>query len=154
MCRIPWSEALLRSSAQEEADPTVYHTMNGPSEFHITGVIKEWDITQDLHRILVPTLLVSGRHDEATPAVVGQIHERIAGSQWVVLDRALEPSPASRRAGWIPRSRGRVLGDPRLTQRPRQMGSRPSANARGPSFASSLSRARWYAGTRPLRIAS
>jgi len=88
VCRIPWPEALLRSSAQEEADPTVYHTMNGPSEFHITGVIKDWDITQDLHRILVPTLLVSGHHDEATPTVVGQIHERIAGSQWVVLEHS------------------------------------------------------------------
>lgn len=88
VCRIPKPEAYLRSSAQEAADPTVYHTMNGPSEFHITGVIKDWDITEDLHRITVPTLLVSGRHDEATPTVVGQIHERIPGSEWVMLEHS------------------------------------------------------------------
>ena len=88
VCRIPWPEALLRSFAQEAADPTVYHTMNGPSEFHITGVIKEWDITEDLHRIIVPTLLVSGRYDEATPTVVDQIHERLPDSQWVVLEHS------------------------------------------------------------------
>ena len=88
VCRIPKPEAYLRSSAQEAADPTVYHTMNGPSEFHITGLIKDWDITEDLRRITVPTLLVSGRHDEATPAVVGQIHERIPGSEWVVLEHS------------------------------------------------------------------
>ena len=88
VCRIPKPEAYLRSSAQEAADPTVYHTMNGPSEFHITGVIKDWDITEGLHLITVPTLLVSGRHDEATPTVVGQIHERIPGSEWVVLEHS------------------------------------------------------------------
>ena len=88
VCRIPKPEAYVRSSAQEAADPTVYHTMNGPSEFHITGVIKDWDISAGLHRITVPTLLVSGRHDEATPTVVGQIHERIPGSEWVVLEHS------------------------------------------------------------------
>ena len=66
--------------AQMDADPTVYHTMNGPSEFHVVGSLKTWDITDRLHEIDVPTLLVSGRHDEATPLIVGQIHERIPGA--------------------------------------------------------------------------
>jgi L-proline amide hydrolase len=88
VCRIPWPEALNRSAAQEAADPTVYHTMNGPSEFHVVGVIRDWDITADLHRITVPTLLVSGRFDEATPTVVGQIHERVPGAQWSMLEHS------------------------------------------------------------------
>ena len=56
-----------RSFAQIEAEPTVYHTMNGPSEFHCIGSLRTWDITARLHEIDVPTLLVSGAHDEATP---------------------------------------------------------------------------------------
>ncbi len=34
--------------------PEVYHTMNGPSEFHVIGTIKDWDITSRLGEIRVP----------------------------------------------------------------------------------------------------
>jgi L-proline amide hydrolase len=36
----------------------------------------------------VPTLLVSGAYDEATPRIVGEIHERIPGSKWVMLEHS------------------------------------------------------------------
>ena len=71
-----------------DADPTVYHTMNGPSEFHVIGTLKSWDITDRLHEITTPTLLVSGRHDEATPLIVGQIHERIPGAEWALFEES------------------------------------------------------------------
>jgi pimeloyl-ACP methyl ester carboxylesterase len=35
-----------------------------------------------------PTLLLSGRYDEATPLIVGQIHERIPGAQWTIFERS------------------------------------------------------------------
>jgi L-proline amide hydrolase len=60
--------------------------MNGPSEFHVIGSLTGWDITDRLTEIRVPTLLVSGRHDEATPLIVGQIHERIPGAQWTIFE--------------------------------------------------------------------
>ena len=69
-------------------DPTVYHTMNGPSEFHVIGSLKTWDITDRLHEITTPTLLVSGRYDEATPLIVGQIHDRIPGSEWELFEQS------------------------------------------------------------------
>ena len=28
-----------------------YHTMNGPSEFHVIGSLKDWDISDRLHEI-------------------------------------------------------------------------------------------------------
>lgn len=37
----------------------VYNYMNGPSEFHITGVIRDWDRTDRLSEIGVPTLIIS-----------------------------------------------------------------------------------------------
>ncbi len=60
VCRIPWPDCLERTFAQLAADPTVYHTMNGPSEFHCVGTLKTWDITDRLHEISTPTLLISG----------------------------------------------------------------------------------------------
>ena len=83
VCRVvPRPDYVDRSFAQIKAEPTVYHTMNGPSEFHCIGSLRTWDITDRLSEIDVPTLLVSGAHDEATPLIVGTIHERIPGARW------------------------------------------------------------------------
>jgi proline-specific peptidase len=66
----------------------VYNTMNGPSEFHVIGVIKNWDVRDRLGEIKVPTLITSGRYDEATPLIAGTIQKRIPGSQWVVFEES------------------------------------------------------------------
>jgi L-proline amide hydrolase len=88
LCRIPWPDYVERSFAQMEEDPTVYHTMNGPSEFHCIGSLKTWEITERLHEISTPTLLASGRHDEATPHIVEQIESRIPGAQWRLFEES------------------------------------------------------------------
>jgi L-proline amide hydrolase len=88
LCRVEWPDCVTRSFAQLAEDPTVYHTMNGPSEFHCIGSLKDWDITGRLHQISVPTLLVSGAYDEATPLIVGTIHDRIPGSEWALFDNS------------------------------------------------------------------
>ena len=82
LCRIPQPPYVLASFEQLAADPTVYHTMNGPSEFHVIGSLKHWDIRPQLKEITTPTLLVSGEYDEATPAMVKEIHGLIPGSKW------------------------------------------------------------------------
>ena len=82
LCRIPQPPYVVASFEQLTADPTVYHTMNGPSEFHVIGSLKTWDIRKDLGKISIPTLLVSGQYDEATPAMVEEINKLIPGSKW------------------------------------------------------------------------
>lgn len=82
LCRIPQPPYVVASFEQLAADPTVYHTMNGPSEFHVIGSLKLWDIRPQLKEISTPTLLVSGQYDEATPAMVKEIHGLIPGSKW------------------------------------------------------------------------
>ena len=82
VCRVLQPPGVLRTFAQIAAEPTVYHTMNGPSEFHCIGTLKNWDITDRLHTIDVPTLLVSGAYDEATPRIVGEVRDRIPGARW------------------------------------------------------------------------
>ena len=88
LCRVPMPDCVQRSFAQIAANPTVYHTMNGPSEFHVVGSLKTWDITDRLPEITTPTLLVSGRYDEATPLIVGQIHDRIPGAEWELFEQS------------------------------------------------------------------
>jgi L-proline amide hydrolase len=65
-----------------ESDPTVYLTMNGPSEFHVVGTIKDWSVIDRLDRVAVPTLVISGFYDEATPETVKPFVELIADSRW------------------------------------------------------------------------
>jgi L-proline amide hydrolase len=88
LCRVPWPPEVAASFAGMEAEPTVYHTMNGPSEFHCIGTMKDWSIIDRLGRIRAPTLLISGAHDEATPAVVQPFADGIAGSRWVVFEQS------------------------------------------------------------------
>ena len=69
VCRVtPLPSDFGESVAQMEAEPTVYHTMNGPNEFHIIGSLRDWSIIDRLHLVTAPTLVVAGEFDEATPA--------------------------------------------------------------------------------------
>jgi L-proline amide hydrolase len=73
---------VARTFAAIAEDPTVYHTMNGPSEFFVIGTLKDWSIIDRLDRITVPTLLISGRHDEATIACVSPYLHGIKDVRW------------------------------------------------------------------------
>jgi L-proline amide hydrolase len=87
VCRLdPWPTELEEGFAWIARDPTVYHVMNGPSEFHVVGSIKDWSSASRLTQIDVPTLLVSGRYDEATPALQQTLLAGIAGSEWVLFE--------------------------------------------------------------------
>ena len=84
VCRLsPWPQGVLDGFGKIDEDPTVYHTMNGPSEFHVIGSIKDWSSTGRLGQIRVPTCVVSGEHDEATPALQVPLVEgiRAAGNE-------------------------------------------------------------------------
>jgi L-proline amide hydrolase len=62
--------------------------MNGPSEFHVVGTLRDWDVTERLGEIAVPVLLVSGEHDEVRPWVVEKAQRRLRDAEWVLLDDA------------------------------------------------------------------
>ena len=89
VCRVtPMPQDFVDSEAQMVAEPTVYHTMNGPNEFHVIGTLKDWTIVDRLDRIAVPTLLVSGRFDEATPATVQPYADRIPDVRWELFEQS------------------------------------------------------------------
>lgn len=65
-----------------------YLIMNGPNEFTITGTIKDWDVTDQLWKIRVPTLITVGRYDEVTPTVAEVLHKNIKGSTLVIFENS------------------------------------------------------------------
>jgi L-proline amide hydrolase len=89
VCRVvPWPPEVARTFAIMDEDNTVYRNMNGPTEFHVIGTMKDWSIEDRLHDISVPTLLISGRYDEATPEVVRPYVERVPDIEWVLFEHS------------------------------------------------------------------
>jgi proline-specific peptidase len=87
VCRLdPWPDGIARTFAKMEEDSDVYLYMQGPNEFVITGTLTNWDITDRLGEIDVPTLVTTGRYDECTPKQAEIVHRGIAGSEWVVFE--------------------------------------------------------------------
>ncbi|MFE3115386.1 proline iminopeptidase-family hydrolase [Streptomyces niveus] len=89
VCRVePWPSELMASYLEAVTDPTVYRTMNGPNEFHVIGSIRDWSVIDCLPDISAPTLIISGRHDEATPVTVRPYQELIPGARWEILENS------------------------------------------------------------------
>ena len=69
VCRLdPWPSSLKKAFSR--LNPEVYNTLWGPSEFTITGSLRNLDLLPRLGEIPVPVLLVCGDQDEADPRTV------------------------------------------------------------------------------------
>ena len=89
VCRIvPFPPEVKESFGQIARNPTVYNTMNGPNEFFVIGTLKTWSVIDKVNRINVPALLISGRYDEATPAVVQPFKDNIKGARWEIFENS------------------------------------------------------------------
>jgi L-proline amide hydrolase len=91
LCRVvPMPEFVGRSFAKLDRNPQVYRTMNGPTEFHVVGTLKDWEILTRLGELApdLPVLLTSGRHDEATPVQVAAIADRVPQAEWVIFEES------------------------------------------------------------------
>ena len=56
--------------------------MNGPSEFHVTGTLKDWSFVDKLNFIENRTLLLSGFYDESTPYLNEIMLQSIPHASW------------------------------------------------------------------------
>ena len=89
VCRMrPWPRDFMASLMEISNDPTVYHTMNGPSEFHVIGTLRDWSVEDCIAGITVPALLISGRHDEATPVTVQPYADLIPDVRWEIFEES------------------------------------------------------------------
>jgi L-proline amide hydrolase len=85
---VPNPDFVARSFEKLGANPEVYYTMNGPTEFHVIGTLKHWNIIDRLPEINAPTLVTSGKYDEATPLISGTVYTGIPGARWVTFDHS------------------------------------------------------------------
>ncbi len=93
VCRLlPYPDYVKRSFDFLDEGGEVYNTMNGPNEFHVIGTIRDWDVRASLGKINAPTLVTSGRHDEATPLIAETVKNGIPGAQWVIFENSSHSS--------------------------------------------------------------
>ena len=57
----------------------IYKYMWGPSEFEPTGTLKNYTRIGDLEKIKVPTIIMCGEYDEATPGTGVRYANKIPG---------------------------------------------------------------------------
>jgi proline-specific peptidase len=89
VCRVvPNPDYVQRSFSKLAQWPEVYNTMNGPSEFHVIGTLKTWNVIPRLSEIQAPTLITSGRYDECTPVIADTVHKGVPGSEWVLFENS------------------------------------------------------------------
>lgn len=74
----------------ENINPDVYGLMWGPNEYVLmeTARLRGWDVRGRLHEIDIPTLVLTGSHDEISPDIAAGIADRIPDSELVEFDES------------------------------------------------------------------
>lgn len=86
-----WFTASFRVAAPEKTAPVRRMLLATPPEGYVgcCAAIRDMDQRESIRAVRVPTLVVAGMHDPATPPAHGAlIAERIAGARLVTLDAA------------------------------------------------------------------
>jgi len=79
----------------------VYETMWGPSEFCATGTLLDYDRTDRLGEIAVPTLFTCGRFDEATPEATAWYASLIPGAGVAVFKQSAHMPHLEEEEGYL-----------------------------------------------------
>jgi proline iminopeptidase len=76
-----WPEPVTRGFAK--LNPAVYVPMQGPSELGMSGSLLDWDRTEELSQIDVPTLVIGARHDTMDPAFMADMARRLQDGRYL-----------------------------------------------------------------------
>jgi len=82
----PWSADI--DSTFSRFGTAVYQAMWGPSEFTVTGTLKNYDGTAQLSQIKVPLLYLSGEFDEVHPETIAWLKQFTPGAQHSLIPEA------------------------------------------------------------------
>ena len=77
-----WPEPLNRTF--KHLNQEVYTSMQGPSEFGISGKLETWDRTQDLDKINVPTLVIGATYGTMDPKHMEWVASQIKHGQFLL----------------------------------------------------------------------
>lgn len=84
--KLPWSPDI--DSAFSTMGVNVYTYMGGPSEFTMIGPLKDYDRTNRLNEIKIPTLFITGEFDEARPSTVKYYQSLVSGAEFKLIENA------------------------------------------------------------------
>ncbi len=82
----PWSTHLI--DAFGKVNSSLRNFMWGPSEFAITGTIKDYAPEEFLAHLEVPVLFTAGRYDEVTPETVRHYQSLVPGAQLAIFENS------------------------------------------------------------------
>lgn len=84
--KLPWDANM--DSTFANANLKVYNYMWGPSEFTATGTLLDYERTDQLIKIRVPTLYVCGEYDESRPGTVKYFQSLTPGAELSIIEDA------------------------------------------------------------------
>lgn len=84
--KLPWDANI--DSTFQGANLNIYGHMWGPSEFTATGTLADFERSDVLGQITVPTLYVCGEFDEAVPSTVEYFKSQTPGAKIAVIEDA------------------------------------------------------------------
>ncbi len=82
--RVPyenWPEPVVR--AFKHINNNVYIPMQGPSELGLSGKLLNWDRTNDLANIIVPTLVIGAKHDTMDPTHMEMMSKKVKKGRYL-----------------------------------------------------------------------
>jgi proline-specific peptidase len=105
LCRTsPWPSCVERTFAGLGTE--VYQAMWGPSEFGpVTGVLRDWDVTDRLGEIHAPTLVTGGRFDEARPSQMKVLADGLSNAELSIFENSAHLAFIDERESYIIRLR-------------------------------------------------
>ncbi|HBD26056.1 proline iminopeptidase-family hydrolase [Flavobacterium sp.] len=76
-----WPEPVNRSLGK--MNQSLYVTMQGPSEFGISGKLEKWDRKADLKNVKIPTLVIGAKHDTMDPKHMEEISKILPNGSYL-----------------------------------------------------------------------
>ena len=76
-----WPEPVNRSLGK--TNQSLYVTMQGPSEFGISGKLEKWDRKADLKNVKIPTLVIGAKHDTMDPKHMEEISKILPNGSYL-----------------------------------------------------------------------
>ena len=76
-----WPDPVNR--AFKHINPDIYIPMQGPSELGLSGKLLNWDRTNDLAQITVPTLVIGAKYDTMDPAHMEMMSKKVQKGRYL-----------------------------------------------------------------------
>lgn len=95
-----WPAAVNLAFAQ--TNQQIYVSMQGPSEFGISGKLERWDVSAQLKNITVPTLVIGATHDTMDPQYMEWMAKQLPRGQFLLCPNGSHMSMWDDQAHYFP----------------------------------------------------